>query len=258
MKNLGLVSIITPIYNCANYIEDTIKSIQNQTYSNWELLITDDCSTDNSYNIISDIAKTDSRIKIYKLEKNSGAGEARNNSIREAKGRYIAFCDSDDKWYPEKLEKQLNYMNIKECALCHTSYMTCDDSGKITGIVVCRKRETLSSMCKDDKMGFLTVIYDTKKIGKIYMPNMRKRQDWALKLIILKKCKWACGMKEPLSYYRKRGNSISANKISLIKYNIAVYQEVLGWSLLKSYLFFIFIFTPTYIKKKCFIRYLNR
>lgn len=258
MKDFGLVSIITPSYNCSKYIGKTIESIISQTYKNWELLVVDDCSTDNSRDIITGYSLIDCRIKLIKLDKNSGAGVARNVAIEAAKGKFIAFLDSDDVWFSDKLEKQLNFMALKDCAMSHTSYMTCDDDDNITGIVVCRKRESLKSMCKDDKMGFLTVIYDVSKTGKVFMPELRKRQDWALKLKVLKVCKYAYGMKEPLAYYRKRVGSISNNKFSLIKYNIAVFHEVLGWSKIKSNLFFYLIFMPTHIKKLMFLKYLNK
>lgn len=258
MNDYGLVSIITPSYNCEDFIRETIDSILAQTYTNWELLITDDCSTDNTCGVIESYVAKDPRIKLLVLEQNSGAGVARNNSIKAASGRYIAFCDSDDRWYPDKLEKQLAFMEERGCAMSHTSYMTCDEKGVTNGIVVCRTKETLKSMCKDDKMGFLTVVYDTNKTGKLFMPKLRKRQDWALKLKVLMKCGYACGMKEPLAYYRKREGSISNNKRSLVKYNIAVYKEVLGWSSVKSNLYFYFIFMPSYIKKRLFLNYLNR
>lgn len=258
MKDYGLVSIITPSFNCAEFIEKTIKSISVQTYRNWELLITDDCSTDNSCEIIERFASEDSRIKLYRLSHNSGAGIARNNSIEKASGRFIAFCDSDDRWYPDKLEKQLEYMDLSQCAMSHTSYMICDDRDMTTGIVVCRKKESLKSMRRDDKMGFLTVIYDTSQIGKIYMPPLRKRQDWAFKLKVLQKCHYSYGMKEPLAYYRKRAGSISSKKRNLIKYNIAVLREVFGWSLLRANLYFYLIFMPTHLKKLLFLRQVNR
>lgn len=253
-----LISIITPSYNCAIYIAETIESIQAQTYENWEMLITDDCSTDNSWEVISAFTKKDSRIKLFKLDKNSGAGVARNNSIKEAKGRFIAFCDSDDRWYPEKLEKQLKLMKDKDCGLSYTSYMTCSENGDLNGIVVCRNHETLSSIMRDDKMGCLTVMYDTEKVGKIYMPSIRKRQDWAMKLMVLQRCKDAYGLKEPLAYYRLRDNSISHNKRALVKYNIAVYQKVFGWSRFRSTIFFLFGFMPNYIIKKLGLRYINQ
>ena len=122
MDNFGLVSIITPSYNSSSFIAETIESILSQTYLNWELLITDDCSTDRSVEIIERYIQRDSRIKLFRLEKNCGAGVCRNRSISEAKGRFIAFCDSDDRWRPEKLEKQLAFMREKDCALSYTSY----------------------------------------------------------------------------------------------------------------------------------------
>lgn len=258
MIDCDLVSIIMPSYNSALFIGMSIESILSQTYKNWELLITDDCSTDNSREIIKRYAALDSRIKLLELTENSGAGVARNNSIKIAKGRFIAFCDSDDRWFPEKLEKQLWYMNEKGCAMSYTSYMMCDEQNKITGIVVCRKLESVKSMIKDDKIGFLTLIYDITKVGKIYMPKLRKRQDWALKLKILQKCGIAYGMKEPLAYYRKHTGSISDNKRSLIKYNILVYEEILKWSKIKSRLFFYSVFMPTHIMKLLYLRYLNK
>lgn len=258
MADNRLVSIITPSFNCADYIGQTIESILAQTYPEWELLVTDDCSTDNSRDIIRGYADCDKRIRLFELDKNSGAGVARNNSIKEAKGRYIAFCDSDDRWYPDKLQKQLAFMAEKDCAFSYTSYMTCDENGENQGIVVCRRRETLSSMQRDDKIGCLTAMYDTEKVGKVYMPELRKRQDWALKLKVLLKCRFALGMKEPLAIYRERRQSLSRKKTDLVKYNLLVYREILGWSSIRAYLFFGIIFMPHYILKKLSLRYINR
>ena len=258
MKTQDLVSIITPSYNNAEYIGATIESIMAQTYDNWELLITDDCSTDRSREVIEEYAERDPRIRLMCLDRNSGAGVARNNSIREAQGRYIAFCDADDRWYPEKLEKQLRFMKANDCAMAYTSYMTCDEGGEPIGIVVCRHKESLSSLMRDDKIGCLTVVYDAGKVGKVFMPELRKRQDWAMKLKVMQKCKAAYGLKEPLAYYRLRVNSISHNKLDLVKYNIAVYREVFGWSNLHASLYFAFAFMPSYILKRLGLRYINR
>lgn len=258
MIDYGLVSIITPSYNCSKYISETIKSIRAQTYQNWELLITDDCSNDDTRDIIKWYCNLDSRIKLLCLIHNSGAGVARNNSIKEARGKYIAFCDADDMWYPDKLEKQLTFMVEKECEMVYSSYITCDDVGNPNGIVICRHQETLSSLRRDDKIGCLTIIYNVDKVGKVYMPTLRKRQDWAMKLKILQICGKACGIKEPLAYYRLRSNSISRNKKSLIKYNIAVYKEVFGWSYIRSTLFFLFVFIPSYIVKRLGLKYINQ
>lgn len=248
--NTPVVSIITPTYNSAEFVAETIDAILAQTFQDWEMLITDDCSTDRTRDIVQAYADKDERIRLFKLEKNSGAGAARNNSLHHAAGRYIAFCDSDDRWTPDKLEKQLAFMKEKDCAVSYTSYYTCNEAGERTGVVRCRRKETYSSLKRDDKMGCLTVIYDSAKVGKVPFPLLRKRQDWGMKLLVLQKCRVAYGIPEPLALYRVRTDSISRNKLSLVKYNIAVYREVLGWSALRSQLFFMFVFMPTYILKR--------
>lgn len=258
MIDLGLVSIITPSYNCSKFISTTIASIQAQTYTNWELLITDDCSTDNSREIIENFSRNDSRIKLFTLQKNSGAGIARNESIKNSSGRYIAFCDSDDFWTAEKLEKQLFFMKENGIDLSFSSYLTCDENGNNIGIIVCPKKVSYKSIQKDDKIGCLTLIYDTRNVGKVYLPDLRKRQDWAMKLKILEKCKYGFGIKEPLATYRLSQNSLSSNKKQLIKYNIAVYTDVLKWSKLRAYLFFTFVFIPNYFAKKYLQKIVNR
>ena len=148
-----IVSVIMASYNCVGFIEESIRSVQAQTYTEWELLITDDCSTDDTVGVIRKLTENDSRIKLFCLKENAGAGVARNNSIKEAKGRYIAFLDSDDMWMPTKLEKQIQFMEEKGCALSYTSYLTCNERGKVKGIVVSPKRQTmLNSLC-DNKIG---------------------------------------------------------------------------------------------------------
>lgn len=257
MENLGLVSIITPSYNSAPFIAETIESIINQSYPYWELLITDDCSSDNTIEIIQEFIKKDSRIKLFQLNQNSGAGICRNKSIENAQGRFIAFCDSDDCWMPKKLEKQLAFMIEKNCVLSYTSYMTYDENSKIQGIVICNKKITYTDMKHDDGIGCLTAIYDSQKTGKIYLPHLRKRQDWGLWLKILREHKVSYGMKEPLAIYRLRKSSISRNKLSLIKYNIRVYHEILHFSYIKAYLYFFIIFLPSFFYKKAKIRIIN-
>lgn len=258
MLNNDLVSIITPCYNSSDFIAETIESIMAQTYTNWELLITEDCSKDNTLEIARSYADKDARIKVFQLEKNSGGGVARNNSIEHAQGRYIAFCDSDDRWHPEKLERQIGFMQKNNYGFSYTSYMTCDEDGEIKGIVIAPRKITFSSNKRDNKIGCLTAIYDTEKVGKVFLPIIRKRQDWGLMMRILKKCNIAYGMKEPLASYRLREGSISHGKMDLIKYNIGVYQDVLGWSRLRAVLFFLFVFLPSHIKKKLEISLYNR
>lgn len=250
MHDLGLVSVITASYNCSDFIGKTIESIQSQTYQNWELLITDDCSTDNSREVIESYAGNDSRIKLFKLPKNGGAGLARNNSIREAKGRFIAFCDSDDRWYPEKLERQLKFMCENNLGLCYTSYDTCDENGVINGYVVCLPKLTRLKIIRDNGIGCLTAVYNAEKIGKHFMPSIRKRQDWCLWIDIITKTGAAYGLQEPLSLYRVRGGSISSNKIEMLRYNFNVYHQVLKYNKLVSALLLGGYFLPYYFYKK--------
>ena len=250
MKNYGLVSIITPTFNSADFIKETIESILSQTYVNWELLITDDCSTDNTCTIIQEYIENDNRIKLFKLKQNSGAGVARNNSIKEAKGDYIAFCDSDDCWLPEKLEKQLEFMEQNNSTFSCTSYFTCEEDGTPRGKIIAPTKISYFDLICNDNMGCLTTMYNTKALGKHFMPTIRKRQDWGYKLIIIQKSKYAHGMKECLAKYRLRNNSLSANKLNLVKYNINVYKEVLKYSTIKAYIVFFCLFMPSYFYKK--------
>ena len=257
MQNHGLVSIITPSYNSSKFISQTIESILSQTYTNWELLITDDCSVDNTREIVESYQRKDTRIKFFQLKENSGPGIARNHSIEMAKGRFIAVCDSDDQWYPEKLEKQLAFMQEKNCALSYTSYMVCDESNVITSIVVSLSNITYAALKRDNGIGCSTAIFDVDKVGKMYFPDIRKRQDWGLWLNILKKVKVAYGMKEPLALYRIQETSLSSNKLSLIRYNIAVYRQVLKYPLLLAYMTFWIINMPCYFMKKMRLYILN-
>lgn len=245
-----LVSIITPSYNSESFICQTIEAIINQNYKNWELLITDDCSEDGTVRVIEDYARKDERIKLFKLEKNSGAGVARNNSIKNAHGRFLAFCDSDDRWTPDKLEKQLRFMLDNGYEMTYTSYRVCDEDGNVISCVNCRRKVSYLHEVLDDAMGFLTVVCDTERMGKLLMPTIRKRQDWAFKLRALSKCRVAYGLQEPLAIYRTRRNSISSNKFALIKYNYAIYRYELQYGRITSALILFLLFIPYNIGKK--------
>jgi glycosyltransferase involved in cell wall biosynthesis len=243
-----LVSIITPTYNSGKYIKQTIESIQAQTFNNWELLITDDNSTDNTIEIIKSIQKEDGRIKLFIQSFNQGAGVARNNSISKANLRFIAFCDSDDLWLPTKLEKQLNFILSNKISFCYTSYSVINDNLKIINKIKSPSKLTYELLLKNNYILCSTVIYDQNILGKIFMPEIRFRQDWGMWLIIFKKIKVSYGINENLAFYRKRANSISSNKIKMIKYNWLVYHEILNFNKLRSSLFLIkFLFF--YLKK---------
>ena len=238
-------------YNARKYISDSIDSIIAQTYHNWELLITDDCSADGTRDILKQYEEKDSRVRVAYMEKNLGAGHTRNRSIERAQGRYIAFCDSDDRWMPTKLEQQINFMKEKDCGMVFSSYIVCDENNNNKGVIIAPRKQSLFQTKCDDKIGFLTCMYDTEKIGgKMLMPTIRKRQDYAHVLQVLQKCKYAYGMKEPLAYYRIHTGSISHNKWSLIKYEVETYKLVFGHSTLTAYLFLFFFFMPTYTLKQ--------
>lgn len=245
----GLVSIITPTYNSVLFIDNAITSIQRQNYTSWELLITDDCSTDGTWEILQRYQKEDKRIKIFQLEKNSGPGVTRNNSIEHASGRFIAFCDSDDQWKPEKLKRQIKFMLDNDLALSYSSYDVIDDKGNLIGEVTAPKKVTYHTMLRNNYIGCLTAIYDTQKVGKVFMPDLRKRQDWALWLEILKKVPFALGMQENLAIYRDRSKSISANKLNLIRYNWNVYRKIEKFSIIFSF-FLLIQFLFFYFLKK--------
>lgn len=250
IMELGLVSIITSSYNSSEFIGKTIESIQSQTYVNWELLITDDCSSDNSCSVIQRYIEKDSRIKLFMLKKNNGPGISRNNSIHNAKGQYIAFCDSDDSWAPNKLELQLVEIKKRDCAMVFSSYYICDENSVVTSIISCKKRIRYWRIVCDNAIGFLTMMFDREKLGTQFLPEIRKRQDWGLNIKLLRKCRIAYGIKTPLAYYRIRKGSVSYNKISLIKYNISIYRDILGFSRIGSVLMFCFLFLPFYFGKK--------
>lgn len=246
-----LVSVIMPTYNAARWISESIDSILNQTYQNLELIITDDCSADGTQQILKDYERKDTRVKVFYAKENLGAGHTRNKCIEIAQGRFLAFCDSDDRWMPHKLETQIRFMQENDCCMSYASYITCDENGKNKGVIIAPKRQSLFQTKCDDKIGFLTCIYDTEKTGgKMFMPIQRKRQDYAYVLQILQKCNYAYGIQEPLAYYRLHSESISANKWSLIKYEMLTWQIVFGDSKLHALLFFIFCFLPAYACKK--------
>jgi len=229
----NLVSIITPSYNSACFISETIESVMNQTYINWEMIIVDDCSTDNSVGIIEEYVKKDARIKLFKLGENSGAAIARNKALENASGRFIAFLDSDDLWMPDKLEKQIKFMLKNEYVFTFTSYQSFSKKHGIKVIRVPRKIN-YQQYLKNTIIGCLTVILDKKKLGNIEMLDIKTRQDMVLWLSILKKGYDAYGLDKVLSQYRVVSNSISSNKIKMSKNVWNVYRKIEQLSFVKS------------------------
>jgi len=247
------VSIITPVYNSEKFIGYTIDSIINQTYKNWELIVIDDCSSDQSVSIIEDYINSYTNIKLIKNTKNEGAAVSRNKGIMEAQGDYIAFLDADDLWKPEKLEKQLKHMKAQNSDVSFSSYELIDEHGNKLNKKVCALPIlSYQKLLKSNYIGNLTGIYSLKTLGKITSPNLRKRQDWLLWLSALKiSVKPAYGIEESLAYYRIRKNSMSSNKYNLLKYNYRVYKNGLGYSTLgASIKMIIFLKEHFFVKSK--------
>ena len=236
--NNDKVSIIMPTYNSSNYISKTIESILIQTYFNWELLITDDASTDNTVDIIHKYINLDKRIYLFRFNKNIGAYAARNNSLNYTQGRYMAFCDSDDIWKFDKLAKQLNFLKIKNIGFTFSSY-TQIFNNKIIGYVKPPKILTYTRLLKFCEIGTSTVIYDTKIINKIYFPSFKRRHDYALWLLIFKSIKKAYSMNEILVDYNFRDNSLSSNKFKSAFYHFYVLKKITNY----NFLFLLYNFT---------------
>ena len=251
MQN-SLVSIITPSYNCSKFIEETVASIQKQTYSNWELVIVDDASTDNSVEVIKSLQENDNRIKLYYLEKNSGAARARTKAIELAQGEYIAFLDSDDLWLPTKLEKQLDFMQKHNYMFSCTKYQEISENGKIKGdIIKVVDKSDYKKVLKTCPIGNSTVMYNAKVLGKFAVPNIKRNNDFALWLTMLKSTEAIYGLDEVLTYYRLSNNSISRNKFKMIKYHWKLFREVEMIGIIKStYLLVYWVFIKLFGTKK--------
>lgn len=236
----GLVSIITPAYNAAAYIAETIESVLAQTYTNWEMLIVNDCSKDNTPEIVESYAAKDKRIKLINLKQNSGAAVARNTAIQNAKGRYIAFLDSDDLWKKEKLQKQIQFMQRNGYAFTFTNYqyLKLKPDEKLR-IIKVPKSLTYEQSLKNTIIGCLTVIVDRKQTGNFQMPLVRAGQDHLTWWLLMKRGFKAYGLQENLAEYRRVEGSISHNRFKAIKRHWKLYREYERLSLVKSVYCFI-------------------
>lgn len=227
-----LVSIVIPTYNSEKYILETIESVKKQTYKNWELIVIDDCSKDKTQEILES-SKEEKKIKVINLNKNSGAGIVRNIGIKEAKGKYIAFLDSDDIWNEKKLEKQINFMEENKYEFTFTDFHRIDEKGKIIKRLKVPKVTTYNKNLYYNTIQTSTVIYNQETLGKIYFPEIRKRQDYGLFQEILRKTN-AYGLNEDLMTYKIRKESLSFDKRELIKWQWKFYREVLKLGKIKS------------------------
>jgi len=231
-----LITIITPLYNAASYISETIQSVREQSYKHWEHIIVDDSSTDTSLRIAESYASSDSRIRILKNTENRGAAVCRNNATEGAKGDYIAFLDADDLWHPKKLEKQVAFMRDNNVAVSYTNYTQIDFEGNsLNRRIKALPNLSYTKQLRNNYIGNLTGMYHASVIGKIMAPALRKRQDWGVWLEAIKRSgKPAVGLQEDLAMYRVHRKAMSANKSSLVKYNFNFYRKHLGYSWFRS------------------------
>lgn len=257
MENHGLVSIVMPSYNTAKYIAESIESVCNQTYPFWELIIVDDCSTDDTESVVKSF--DDERIIFLKNEVNSGAAISRNRALREAKGKWIAFLDSDDLWHREKLEKQIRYMEENQYHFSYTEYCEIDDNGNPLDKLVSGPRKiTKTKMYSYCWVGCLTVMYDAQVVGKIQIKDIKKRNDYAMWLQAIKKTDCYL-LKERLASYRKRSGSISnTSYIKLIRWHYLLFKVCDDRSVFMSLLYALGNLLFGVYKKLYYVRRVDR
>lgn len=251
MEYMDLVSIITPLYNSEKFILQTAKSVLEQTYTNWEWIIIDDCSTDSSLQLVTELARQDSRVKIIRNTINLRTSKTRNRGIEEAKGKYIAFIDSDDIWLKEKLETQIHYMKSKNLLFTYHPYKKFYESEKIVGhSIYVPDRVNHEDLLKTCSIGTLSVVYDQEALGKMYMGELDKREDFICWLSILKKIDFGYRVDKPLALYRIDKKSYSSNKLEVAKLQWRVYREFEGFNPFKSMIYFMFYSLYGYLKHK--------
>jgi glycosyltransferase involved in cell wall biosynthesis len=230
-----LVSIITPCYNSEKYIANTIESVIKQTYQNWEMIIIDDCSTDSTIKIIEEIVKTETRIKLLKLDTNSGAAKSRNAGINIAAGKYLTFLDADDVWFSTFIQNSIQTIKTTQIAFVFSSYKRSNENLEfIYSDFIVPKKVNYTDILKSNSISCLTAFIDVSVLGVKKMPDILKRQDMGLWLQYLKEIPFAHGIQEPQAIYRIRENSLSRNKKKLLKYQWQFYREVEKLSVFES------------------------
>ena len=223
----NLVSVITPSYNSSKFIDECVNSVISQSYTNWELLIVDDCSDDSSKELLLDLERRDERIQVIFLDNNIGAANARNVAILKAKGKYIAFLDSDDSWDSQKLYKQISFMIKNEIAFSYTSYQSISENGlDIIRIINAPYKMSYNNYLKNTIIGCLTVVIDKEKVGDFEMPSIRSSHDMALWLLIMKRGFIAYGFNENLAKYRIVSSSNTSDKWAAAKDVWRVYRNL--------------------------------
>ena len=238
-KSSPLVSIVVPMHNAADFIDDTIHSVLGQTYENWELILVDDASSDDTLDVVKQFAND--KIRVISCRKNGGAAKARNRGVSAASGRYVCFLDADDLWQPDKLERQIAFMDETGAAFSYASYVFADSKGRPNGKVV-RVPSTITykQALKNTTIWTSTVMFDMKKLKKndIKMPDV-KSEDTATWWKVLKKVERAYGIREVMAIYRRSGKTLSANKIVAIKRIWNLYRKSEGLDVTRSFVNFV-------------------
>lgn len=233
IRNSALVSIIMPAYNASKYIGSAVNSAVAQTYRNWELIIVDDASADNTVPIVQQLVSQDPRITLLRQPHNQGVAKARNLALSAARGKYIAFLDSDDLWMEDKLEKQIGFMEEEKVLICCSNYLRIDETGKVTGSVQPPAKFTYKTLLKSNFIGNLTGIYNAEVLGKQYFSAF-KHEDYVAWLALIKKAGSARSLAQTLGSYRVYSNSTSANKIKAISWQWRIYREAETLGLVQS------------------------
>lgn len=227
------ISIITPCYNSAKFIQQTAESVLQQTFTDWEWIITDDCSKDNSVEILENLH--DSRIKVLKAKKNGGAGATRNISLKSATGRYITFLDADDFWEPNFLEEMVNFMKSEKTELAYSNYARCnEDFEPVLDDFKADIEVNFDNLLKTCRLSLLSSMYDSKRVGIEFFPEGTKREDHVMWLNLLKKIPTGKPLKKTLAKYRMHDDSISRKKQSIVKDQYLVYKDYMQFSTAKS------------------------
>ncbi|MBV2165236.1 MAG: glycosyltransferase [Kaistella sp.] len=227
------VSIITPVFNSSKFLEKTIASVLNQTFTDWEWMITDDKSTDNSVEIIQKI--NDSRIQLILSDKNGGAGHARNLSLKQASGRFITFLDADDFWEPNFLEEMIWFMKNENTELAYSNYARCDENlNPVIDDFKADKPVTFDNLLKTCRLSLLSSMYDSQRVGKEYFPEGSKREDHVMWLNLLKKIHVGKPLPKTMAKYRMHQSSISRKKSNIVKDQYLVYKDYMNFSTVKS------------------------
>ncbi|WP_316770598.1 glycosyltransferase family 2 protein [Pedobacter frigiditerrae] len=229
-----LISIITPCYNSADFITPTINSVIDQSYTNWELIVIDDHSKDETCKVVEEFAKQDPRIKLVRLEKNGGVANARNVGLSTVKGKYVAFLDSDDIWLKDKLSRQIGYMEEKKLPMSFCAYNRINEEGKIISkLIEVPKSVNYKQLLSHNVIIFSTSLTLTSAIGELKFKKVG-HEDWIFWLDLFKKCGQGYGINEPLALYRIRSNSVSSNKLKVIGFTWKILRESEKLGLMES------------------------